>query len=587
MFNKKIALLMLSIFVLSNIGSVQQGFANVKNLDNIKPGDTVYYKVSKYNYPLQNLLAGQTSSIDLSQVQLDLTGSQFGVKVMNTYSTSGQYLLDVFVILGKQIVVPFPSNTDPTVTSIFGNTMTIPAGTGISIGAMLPGSNLVSFISSGSNSGIPVYIESSNTGNYKTYLDGLSSSSSSYTTTDGSDTFQTVCKVNDNTGSFTITLVWFKTGNDAGFFKSFDLTGTVPNSQGQSVNVAVTFSFDHRVNNPLPSEATDGKTQYLQIESAGIDLSWDGTYFNDLMNGFNQTAYNETKSQLQSMVGQNFMRYTFNIFGNTGMYYATNLDLYDFNTNGYVSDLYIQWFDGFTGTPDGYNPSCAPNCYNANSPTGFLVPFLAPAITPDWDIWQTNMNTYQALSGIVTNTLTSSSVTNNILDYGLKVNTLTNLMQLRSKDQFMYFYDELNAKMNYDASQALSSNRPSNFDGTEKASVDAAGNLWSSYTNKGLIAGYGVKFNVTVSVTNFPLSSNTGRGDGTLTLGIVFKLRNDAFNSLPDGVSATPVPGSPFDSFSTSNTNILNTIPSTPGFEMVSLLIAIVAITVFSRKKRN
>ena len=575
MISRKLTIVFAFVFIMSTAVNVQIGQANTTALDNIKPGDTVYYKVSKYNFPLTDLLAGQQSSIDLSKVQLDLTGSQIGVKVMTTDSATGVYLLDVFAILGKDVVVPFPANTDPAVTGIFGDSLTVPAGVGLSIGAMLPGSNLVTVVTTGgSNGGIPVYIEPSHTSDYKSYLDSQTVSGGSLVTTDGTDTFQTVYSVTDSSGSLTITLVWFKTGNDAGFFKSFDLTGTVPNAQNQNVNVQFTFAFDHRVNNPLPTEITSGTQQLLQVENAGFDMSWDGTYFNDAFSGFNQTDYNNARSQLQGMIGKDFMKYTFG--GTNGMYYKSSLDLFDPSTNGYNNAFKDVWFDGFTGTPSSYDPSCAPNCINYNSLTGILIPFLAPGVSPDWDIWQANMNTYQALSDIVTKTLTSSSVANSLGDYGLSVDTLTNLMQLRSQDQFKYFYNELNAKVSYDASQGLSdsAHRPSGFDGTEKASIDATGNVWSSYSDKGLIAGYGVQFNVTLSVTNFPLASTSSqRGSGTFTFGVVLKIRNDAFSSLPDGKNAGVGGG--------------GLLPGVPGFEMVPVLMVLVGIPLISKRKRK
>jgi hypothetical protein len=232
------------------------------------------------------------------------------------------------------------------------------------------------------------------------------------------------------------------------------------------------------------------------------------------------------------------------------------------------------WFNGFTGLPTEYDTTCAPECLNFNMDGFNFFPLLAPGITPDWTVWQANMKTVNSLASIVTSTLSSSAVSNQLITLGLKIDEFTSAAQLREQGDFKYFYSEGSLRGSYDASQASASNRPSGFDGTEKGTLTATSNAWSSYSKTGLTAGYGAQFNVTLSLDNIPLNA-TFRGDGTVTVGIVAKLKNNAFTTLPDGKDATPIGGGG------------GLLPGVPGFETIPVIFVLVAIPLISRKKRN
>lgn len=565
------------VFVLSTAVSVHS--VQSTSLDNIKAGDTVYYKVSKYSLPLTDLLAGQNTGIDLSQVQLDLTGSFIGVKVMQTFPARGLYFLNSFVILGKQISIPFPAGTDPSITSIFGNSLTIPAGVGLSLGTTIPGSNLVTFLQSGNDGGIPVYIEPSNTANFKTYLDAAASqiSGASLVTTDSTDTFQVVFQAQSTALSIDATLVWAKTGANAGFFQSFEVSGKILNSQNAYVNYDFAFALDHIAYNPLPTEIVNQQSQTLSVEGVNFDLSWTGGYFDAAMQqDFNQTAYNQLQSDLSALKGQDVLRYL--ITDVAGMYYQTEIDAKSSATAGF-STVLNSWYNGFTGSPTVYDKTCTPDClpYDASTnPLPGLIPFLAPALTPDWNVWQANIATINALMNIVVKTYTSASVSNQLIQSGLSIDSLSFLSQLREQSNFKYFYDQLNAKASFDASKANAQNLPTGYTGNEKATFDMSGNSWTSYSDTGLIAGFGLQYNVSLGLTDIPFNS-TYTGSGTLNLGIYLKLKNNAFSTLPAGTSASAV----------KDTLVVSNINSSPGFEIIPLLVAIVIIPVISKKRRN
>jgi hypothetical protein len=561
------------LFIFSTVATIQGGHAA---LDNIKPGDTIYYKVSTYTLPLADLIPAGSSEVDLSKVQLDLTGSTIGVKVMQTFSTKGAYLLNAFAILGKDIVVPFPDSTPSTVTDIFGNDLTIPSGVGISIGTEIPGSSFTSFLNTATSddyAGIPVYIEPASTADYKAKLDAVPvSSGMTLTTTDETDNFVVKFHAQDTNNTIDVSLTWTKTGDNAGLFTKFDLSGTVKNNAGTDVSIAFSFTFDHKDYNPLPDEILNKQQQTISIEDIGFDLTYSGSLFDEAFMSFNTTAYNELRSQILDLKGESILRYS--ILDVQGLYYETRMDTKNFDTNSFSTGSPV-WFNGFTGWPmtSGYDSACAPGCSSGDFSGLGLIPLLAPGITPDWNIWEANYKTVSALSNIVTNTLTSSSVSSNLITLGLKVDQFTNKIEMRQKDQFRYFYGESDAKISYDASQADIANRPSGFDGTEKVNVEVSGNSWSSYSDTGLTAGYGLTFNATADLTNIPFNS-TFRGDGSISLGLVVKLKNDAFTSVPNGSEASPVGGG-------------GLLPGVPGFEFVPVFLVLVIIPLISRKRRN
>ena len=92
---------------------------------------------------------------------------------------------------------------------------------------------------------------------------------------------------------------------------------------------------------------------------------------------------------------------------------------------------------------------------------------------------------------------------------------------------------------------------------------------WSAYSNVGLLAGFGVKLNGSISLTNIPINTTT-RGTGSLTFGLVLKLKNNAFSSLPDGETAS----------------VVGTSSGLPGFEFLPVLMVFIAIPILLKRKR-
>ena len=558
-------LMILSIFTTT----VSPGHAA---LDGLHEGDTISYTVMKANIPLNEIFPNDTYGVDWSKAQFDLTGSTIGVKVMKTFPSTGNYILNAFFILGNNLVIPLPNATANGTQDILGSEFTLPAGVGYSLGNALPGSNLVSYINNGSFSGIPIYIEPSNTANYKNYLDTESSTftNATITTTDSSTTFQVVANYQDSNNTLTFTLKWYKTGSNAGLFQSFDMTGTVKNNYSQLVNVAFAFQFKSKENVPLPIEIVNKQSQVLTFDKVGLDLSWSGPFFNQLMidNNFNQTSYNELRNQLQSYQGQDYIKY--DITDIQGMYYETYFNIRDINKNTY-SPLVATWYNGFTGDPTDYESICAQTSgCSTGSNQAIFMPLMAPAITPDWTIWSANMNTVNAVLQEITTNLLSSSVATNLTTYGIKIDQLTTQVGVNDVSNLKDFAIQLNLKGSYDASQANSSNLPTNFDGSEKASLDSSIKIWEDYSETGLLAGYGVSANATVSVTNMPINS-TFRGDGTFSVGAILGFKNNYVYSIL-----------------TSSTTTSSSVPGiSPGFETVPLLLVLVLIPVISKRKRK
>lgn len=556
-------LMMLSVFTVT-ISPVHAA------LDGLHEGDTISYTVTKADIPLSKLFPNDSYGVDWSKAQFDLTGSTIGVKVMKTFPSTGNYILNSFFVLGKSIAIPLPNATANASQDILGSEFTLPAGVGYSLGDALPGSNFVSYINNGTFSGIPLYIEPSNTANYKNYLDTKASTltNATLTTTDSSNTFQVVAYYQDTNNSLTFTLKWYKTGSNAGLFQSFNMAGTIKNNFSQSVNIAFAFQFLSRVNNPLPQEIVKGNIQTLSFDKIGLDLAWSGPFFNQLMidNNFNTTAYNQLRSQLQSYQGQDFIQYYINDV--QGMYYQTYFSIKDLNKNTY-SPLVETWYNGFTGDPTTYDPTCAQTSgCSTGSNMAVFIPLLAPAITPDWPIWSANMNTVNTLIHELTTNLLSSTVATNLSTYGIKIDQLTTQIGVNNESGLKDFGIQLNLKGSYNASEANPANLPANFTGSERASLDSSIKIWEDYSQTGLLAGYGASANATISVTNMPINS-TFRGDGTFTVGAIVGFKNNyVYSNLPTSTSSK-VPG------------------ISPGFETLPVLIAFIAIPIISKRKKK
>ena len=179
------------------------------------------------------------------------------------------------------------------------------------------------------------------------------------------------------------------------------------------------------------------------------------------------------------------------------------------------------------------------------------------------------MKTIDLILATFTSAIPSQNAANQLLKYGLTINDFSSVSQLRQSGNFKYFYNSLNTQSSYDASQVSSAYIPSNFDGSEKVSLDLSSDTWSAYSDTGLIAGFGLKLNGSISLTDVPINSST-RGSGSITFGLVLKLKNNAFNSLPDGEKAS----------------IVGSSSGLPGFEFLPVFMAFVAIPVIYKRNR-
>ena len=575
--NKKITIIIALLFMVSTFAtSVYVGNAA---LDNISVGDTLYYKVSKYNVRLSDLIDPSTSNVDLSKVVLDLSGSTIGLKIMNKFSSQGYYELNSFIILGKSVVIPLPDTTPATVTDIFGQEINIPAGIGVSLGVTIPGSNFATFLGSNPTNqypGLPVYLEPTRTADYKALLDNISTNlpvGQTLTTTDGSDTFTTVFQATNGSQQISFTANWFKTGNNAGIFKNLDASATVKNWNGTLINLGINFSFDHKENKPLPANIAVGQTTILSVEHTDLYVKHTGNLFSQT----NDTAVKQIQNDLAKYNGQQLVRFT--IKDISGLYYKTQISVKDINSNSF-NDLGTVWYNGFTGQFTNYDPSCQSVDVSCNSGVTDVIPIAfmplgAPGITPDWTVWQANYKTVSALANIFTSTLTSGSTKSSLLDFGATINSMQQTTDFRQSGNFNYFYSDFSTSILYDSSQALTKNRPSYFTGQETGNLSLSSNFWDSYDNTGISAGYGLQFNLSLGLSNIPVSAtNSTRLSGKLDLGFNVKIKNDQFNSVPDGSKATIVGGS-------------GLIPGvSPGFEALPVLAVLIVIPLITKFKR-
>ena len=203
-------------------------------LDNISVGDTFYYNVTEFNLPLEDIASvipdAEPDLVSyLGDIQLDFTDSTFAVKIMDKHESDGTYLLNAFLILGRDIVFPFPSflMIPDEIYDIFGTEVGIPAGIGLGIGLNVPGDDLQDFLPAGTTEpeGLPYYVEPTKFGELKTFLDDQAASdpTSIVTITEG-DLFIIDISIEEPESNITLQVIveWFQTGGNAGVFKGID-----------------------------------------------------------------------------------------------------------------------------------------------------------------------------------------------------------------------------------------------------------------------------------------------------------------------------------------------------------------------------
>ncbi|MFX1505174.1 MAG: hypothetical protein ACFFDC_03575, partial [Promethearchaeota archaeon] len=381
------------------------------------PGDTFIYNVTDFDVPWEDLFVanGGLMGYPIEDLIIDLSGSTFGVKVMGTDDGNGYYMLNPYVILGKDIEIPIPEESlTPEVQEIFGNTLIIPEGVGLGMSSNIPGSDYLDFIDANyeeSFPGLPFYFDANEWNQYEDmfedFNDMLTDSGLDLTTNEidgefivtiegsvgGGAEYNTEYTTTpwpiytseypmpiggpDMDGDIMFEVAWFADGNNAGVFKRVkgSFNGDIGEATNLDMNVEV--SFDEKRHNPLPQEILDEEIITLEMDSVSFTHDESG-FFADHLDFQNQLGNME--DTLQDAEGEDM--FEFEVTDVEGCYYETDIQVYGGEDSEGV------WWNGFIGAP-GWKDDWANDPWDdwyiyASGGSGIL-PLAAPGITPDWD----------------------------------------------------------------------------------------------------------------------------------------------------------------------------------------------------------
>ncbi|PWI47842.1 hypothetical protein CEE45_09365 [Candidatus Heimdallarchaeota archaeon B3_Heim] len=560
-----------SILMLSTIFFLSVDAVTPTNID---PGDTFIYDVSTWDVPWEELIPPEEAPFDLADFVFDLSGSTVGVKVMDTYE-NGYYMLDFYVVLGKTIEIPLPDDADPAIIDIFGTEFTLTEGVGIGLGS-LPGSDMTEMLASNEDVGaLPFYLNPADWNTYQTELEALDSADAPVTVTNaaGSDFEFSMSGTTPDGVAISISVSWFREGDNAGVFKS--ISGTVDGDltgDGVSNHLGIALTFDKKEENVLP----------LTISTLGdMVLSFTTAEFTHSVTGFS-TATSDQIDDTLVYIGDivtdlaNMPVIKFDIQEVTGMYYNTIIEVYNPETEMMEQAGGDLWWNGFTGTPvvNQEDMIFSDLPYTPWGGSVALVPTLAPGITPDWDMWAASTTSLSQVNEIVEKAVEAFFKEENVTSLGLDLNTLDSVYELRESETTMFFYSESKLDLDWNAGQ-IEGAEAIGLKTTSKLSVEVTSNNWFAYTKEGLLAGAGVEIVALVSATDIPADAGAYE-TGSISLDANIVLQSDQISSIPDPEDADPIAG--------GNAGGGGLIP---GFEYISPLLVMTTIVVLIKRKKR
>lgn len=541
---------------------------------NIVPGDTFIYTVSTWDVPWKELIPPEEAPFDLADFVFDLSGSTLGVKVMDTYST-GYYMLDFYVVLGKTIEIPLPDDADPTIIDIFGTSLTFEEGIGIGLGS-LPGSDMTELIAGTEDtSGLPFYLNPTEWSTYETDLVDIDDPDVTVTVTNvvGSDFEVSISGTTEDGVDIAISAAWFRDGANAGVFKS--ISGTVDGDvTGDSVSnhLGIALTFDKKEQKVLPLEILTLDDMVLSFTTAEFTHSVTG--FSTTVNDQIDDALIYAADIVTDLDGMPIIK--FDVVDVTGCYYNTIIEVYNPETEVMEQVVDELWWNGFTGFPvlDQTDNYLSELPYTPWTATIGLVPLLAPGITPDWDMWAASTISISQVNEFVEKSFEAFFKEQEVKDVGLDLNTLDSVYQLRESANTIFFYSESKLDLDWNAGQ-MEGAVDIGLKSTSKLSVEVSSNNWLAYTKEGLLAGAGVEIVALVSATDIPGDSDSFE-TGSISLEVNIALQSDQISSIPDPEAADPFAG--------GNAGDGGLIP---GFEYIFPLLVMTTAVVLIKKKRK
>ncbi|MFW9906549.1 MAG: hypothetical protein ACFFFH_19740 [Candidatus Thorarchaeota archaeon] len=586
------------------------------------PGDTFIYTVKDFDVPWEDLFGeSDLMGYPIGNFVFDLSGSTFAVKVMGTDDSNGYYMLNPYVILGKDIEIPIPEESlTPQLEAVLGgDTLVIPEGVGLGMSDNIPGSDYLEFISANYEDdfpGIPFYFDANEWDQYKGMFDDLAGvieganpdlelttdenngefivtiegsvgGGAQYTTYTTTEPYYTTGPYYttpyplpfggpEMDGDILFEVAWFASGDHAGVFKR--VKGSFDGDIGDISNVQmkVEASFDEKRYNPLPQEIRDEDTITLKMDSVTFTHDESG-FFAD--NQDFQDQIGNMDNTLQDAEGQDM--FVFDVRNVEGCYYETDIDVYEGESSNGV------WWNGFIGAPgwkDDWMEGPWKDWYIYASGGNGIIPLAAPGITPDWDMWQASTLAISSILDFVENAVTSSDAEAALGDIGVTLNQFDVQFEMRGNKDYKFFYFTGKLDLAFDSTQYV--DWPSEDPEEPKADAKVNVEAWIGYTADGLIVSIGVNLDLVANFVQFPFSSEynydtssyeTYYDDGTLEMKLNAEVVNNDINDIPDPDNL------PKDTEGEEGGG--GGLP-TPGFSVIPALILVAAISVIIKRRK-
>jgi len=333
-----------------------------------------------------------------------------------------------------------------------------------------------------------------------------------FTITDTADTFSATF-VN---GSGTISGTWRKSDGicthlkyDNIYFMGTDMTG-----------YTFEISFDSKEYNPLP--ISNGDVISFDVDIA--EISVDGT--GDLYASINQTVLSSVTSEADSLVGKTLMK--IDVTDVKGCYYMADTYMYDSVTDTLVKNPTPTVFNGFFGSINVSNdPFYGSASYSYSNG-------IAPAITPDWRIYEGYMILGDTIVGVYMDELMEAidPPADEIMFHTIEAG-----LALKEKRGFYYFQQAVNVQVENNLTYGTSIMPEAIYDLGLIINIEQNGYL--CYTETGI--GAAIRIRATVDVELYD-SATVASGTGTLSVDVDFKIRNPNYNP-PEIIRDNILPG--------------------------------------------
>ncbi|MHA1629451.1 MAG: hypothetical protein ACTSXO_11130 [Candidatus Heimdallarchaeota archaeon] len=266
---------------------------------------------------------------------------------------------------------------------------------------------------------------------------------------------------------------------------------------------------------------TVGQVIELNAEIAYLNVDVTG----DLIPTDNLTDISSMEDEIADMQDQTIMKFV--ITDIEGLYYTAQTYLYDMETNSLLEQPKETLFIGFLGA---IQISDVPI-----DGTYETMPFFAPAITTDYDIYTGYMVLANTLVGVYLDDFLSFIP--ELSSSGIAVNNIDGTFSVLEKRGYFFLKESLTLDVDVDIAISLvKATDPSII-----VDVSATQEGWMAYSDTGILAGMRMQTSIDLSV-NTDMSTFSGISTGQVVINFDFKLVNPNYNP-PDPMGGGIIPG--------------------------------------------